>query len=285
MPFAGEELFGRTLMARCNDFNGINRQQRLQMRRLFRKLVNLKIAVFVFVAAVVLPVYGQEVTSSQKTSSVSTVHENISRDFKRANPKSAVAREHPSTDKEDVKQQSTESSKASADQLTPQTYTFPTRRQRFNRYVSSTIGPFGLARTALSAGIEQWDNTPVEWGQGASGYGRRFASGLGRNAIQQTVTYGLDQALNLDTGFKRSKRKGFWPRLTDALVQNVTSLNRAGNRVISVPRLAGAYAGGIIPAETWYPSRYSYKDGLRSGTHTLLTGFGINVAREFLIRW
>jgi hypothetical protein len=44
------------------------------------------------------------------------------------------------------------------------------------------------------------------------------------------------------------------------------------------------YTGAIIAHETWYPDRYSYKDGLRSGTTTLLTGFGINVLREFVIR-
>ena len=35
----------------------------------------------------------------------------------------------------------------------------------------------------------------------------------------------------------------------------------------------------------WYPERYSYKDGLRSGTKNLLTGFGINLVREFVINW
>jgi hypothetical protein len=107
---------------------------------------------------------------------------------------------------------------------------------------------------------------------------------MGQNAIQQTVTYGLDSALQLDTGFQRSKREGFLPRLKDALLQNVTSRNRSGDRVVSIPRFAGVYTGAIVASETWYPDRYSYKDGLRHGTTTLLTGFGINVLREFVIR-
>lgn len=164
-------------------------------------------------------------------------------------------------------------------------YVFPTAEERFKRYVKDTVGPFRLARTAATAGIDQWRDTPEEWGQGAKGYGRRFASGMGRNAIQQTVTYGLDSALHLDTGFQRSKREGFFPRLKDALLQNVTSRTRSGNRVISAPRFVGVYTGSIVAAETWYPDRYSYKDGLRHGTTTLLTGFGINVVREFLIKW
>ena len=165
------------------------------------------------------------------------------------------------------------------------TYVFPTKGERFKRYVNSTVGPFRLARTAVSAGLDQWSDTPEEWGQGMKGYGKRYASGLGRNALQQTITYGLDSALHLDTGFERSKRDGFFPRLKDALLQSVTSRTRSGKRVISVPRFVGVYSGAVIASETWYPERYSYKDGLRSGTSTLLTGLGINLIREFVINW
>lgn len=55
--------------------------------------------------------------------------------------------------------------------------------------------------------------------------------------------------------------------------------------MISVPRFAGAYTGAIVAREAWYPERYSYKDGLRSGTRSLLSGFAINLAREFVINW
>ena len=165
------------------------------------------------------------------------------------------------------------------------TYVFPDKGERFKRYVNSTVGPFRLARTAASAGIDQWSDNPEEWGQGMKGYGKRFASGLGRNAIQQTITYGLDSALTLDTGFQRSKREGFFPRFKDALLENVTSRTRSGKRVISAPRFVGVYSGAMIASETWYPERYSYKDGLRSGTGTLLAGFGINLIREFVVNW
>lgn len=179
----------------------------------------------------------------------------------------------------------TSQTQQSTNQVTKSDYVFPTPRERFNRYVKSTVGPTRLAWTAASSGINQWTNSPEEWGQGMKGYGRRFASALGENAINQTVTYGLDSAMGLDTGFKRSKREGFFPRLKDALLQNVTSRTRNGNRVISVPRFAGVYTGALVSRQTWYPERYSYKDGLRSGTKNLLTGFGINLVREFVINW
>ena len=182
-------------------------------------------------------------------------------------------------------QTTTTQTQQSTNQVTNSDHVFPTRRERFNRYVKSTIGPTRLAFTAASAGINQWTNHPEEWGQGAKGYGRRYASGLGENAIRQTVIYGLDSAMGLDSGFQRSKHEGFFPRFKDALLQNVTSRTKSGNRVISVPRLAGVYTGSIVAREAWYPERYNYKDGLRAGTKNLLTGFGINLVREFVINW
>lgn len=164
-------------------------------------------------------------------------------------------------------------------------YVFPTSEQRLKRYGRSMFGPFALFRLAASAGITQWKDSPEEWEQGAEGYGKRLASEFGRNAIRQTVTYGLSEAFRLDTGFERSKRKGFGPRLKDALIQNITSRTRRGKRVLSVPILAGNYVAPVIAAESWYPERYSYKDGLRAGNYSLAAGFGINIVREFLFNW
>jgi hypothetical protein len=161
-------------------------------------------------------------------------------------------------------------------------YVFPSKDQRFKRFVWNTIGPFSVLGAGASAAVSQWQKNPPEWGQGASGYGKRFASNLGGNAIQQTVSYGLSEALGLDTGFEKSKRRGFGARLVDALAENVTSRTHSGKRIISTPRLVGYYVGGLVPVLTWYPSRYGYKDGLRSGTYSLAAGFAVNVLREFI---
>jgi len=165
------------------------------------------------------------------------------------------------------------------------TYVFPKQKERFERYVKDTVGPLRLARITLSAGIDQWRDNPEEWGQGMKGYGKRFASSLGRNAIQQSVTYGLDEAFGLDSGFQRSHKEGVKARVKHAFLETVTSRKKNGDRVLSAPRLVGVYTGAIVATETWYPERYSYKDGLRMGTGTLIGSFGVNLVREFLINW
>ena len=243
------------------------------MKRTSRVQAKQTVALIILIAASVVPVYSQQVESSPQL--VSTTPQTFAGS---GDDLTSKATENSGT------AENTDAGQTSTKQTAPEPYVFPTHSERFKRYVNSTVGPFSLGLVAVTEGINQWKDHPEEWEQGASGYGKRFASGLGKRAIHQTVTYGLDEALGLDTGFKRSTRTGFGPRLKDALLENVTSRNRKGNRVVSVPRFAGAYTAAIIRAETWYPSRYDYKDGLRSGTTSILTGFAFNVIREFVMR-
>jgi hypothetical protein len=260
----------------------------LEMKRRSSDPVNQTIALLIFMAASVVPFYSQEIQTPQRTQAAPSASEQTSEDFSKTDIPvcrtwGVVLVRHSSGLAGNSRE--VEPAQTDANQTISQPYVFPTKRERFNRYVKSTVGPFSLLYTGLSAGINQWRDEPEEWEQGASGYGKRYASSFGRNAIQQTVIYGLDTALGLDSGFKRSQRKGFLPRMKDALAQNITSRTRTGKRVISVPRLTGVYASHIISTETWHPSRYDYKDGLRSGTVSLATGFGINLVREFIISW
>jgi hypothetical protein len=235
------------------------------------------IALLLFLTATIVPSYSQETQTRQLAQAPQSTSEQTVEDVKdnstslpaEVDVKSAVA----SPDTTVTQTNST------------QTFVFPTKRERFNRYVKSTVGPFSLAYSGAAAGLDQWGDNPEEWEQGLSGYGKRYASSFARNAIQQTVIYGLDTGLGLDTGFRKSTRSGFFPRMKDALAANITSRTKTGKRVISVPRIAGVYTAAIIQRETWYPERYSYKDGLRSGTRSLLTGFGINLIREFVFSW
>ena len=280
------------------------------MKRLLLAHKKKMVALLVLMAGGLLPVYSQEIQTFHKTEAAQAAElvvsersavsgsETISSRF------ALIAGETPAVPGEGGASQGTNASQTPSTSPTPNTaqtpsalatpapspatsaaFVFPTRRERFNRYVKSTVGLQSLGFAAVFAGINQWKDQPEEWEQGMSGYGKRFASGFGRNAIQQTIVYGLDSALGLDTGFRRSLHKGFFPRMKDALIENVTSRTRTGKRVISVPRLTGAYVSTVIAAETWYPERYSYKDGLRNANYLLLTGFGMNLIREFVVKF
>lgn len=161
-------------------------------------------------------------------------------------------------------------------------YVRPDAKKRFKNYVNNTLGISALASSAFGAGIGTAANEPEEWKGNWEGFGRRFASNMGRNAIKETAVYGLDEALKLDSGFYRSEKRDAGSRIKNALLSTVTARKTNGERTIGVPRLVGTYTAHIIAAETWYPKRYDYKDGLKSGTISLGINAAFNLFREFI---
>ena len=185
-----------------------------------------------------------------------------------------------------VKSKATKKTSATRDDAktnqTQQTYTRPDAKQRRKRYVKSLVGPVALARTVVSAGYSTWRNSPVEWGDKWEGFGRRLASGFGKNAIKQTTIYALDESFKLDSAFYRSTKRNVGARLGNALVSPFTARKPDGKRVFGFPRIAGTYASSIIAYETWYPDRFGFKDGLKNGTISLGFNAAFNVFKEFV---
>lgn len=163
-------------------------------------------------------------------------------------------------------------------------YTRPDSKTRFNRYAKSIFGPVALGKSVVSAGYSTWRNSPEEWGPTWEGFGRRLASGVGKNVIKQTTTFGLDEAFKLDSAFYRSEKKSFGGRLGDALSSTFVARKPDGKKVFGFPRVAGTYTSSIIAAETWYPKRFSYKDGLKNGTISLGLNAAFNVVKEFFLK-
>jgi hypothetical protein len=158
----------------------------------------------------------------------------------------------------------------------------PGGTERFRNYVFDTAGPVVLLETIAWAAAAQASDTPAEWGGGARGFGKRYASLVGQGVIQESVTYALSEALVVDSHFHKSHKLGFFPRAGDALIQAVTSRRANGRRVVSAPLLAG-YAIGGLGMMTWFPDGYTYKDGLRYGGLALASRAGVNLIREFII--
>jgi hypothetical protein len=159
----------------------------------------------------------------------------------------------------------------------------PAGPERFRNFVLDAAGPVVLLETIGLAGIAQTSDTPVAWGGGARGFGKRYASLMGQSVIQESVAYGLSEALAVDSRFHKSKKHGLLPRAGDALLQAVTSRRTNGDRVLSAPLLASYTAGGI-GMMAWYPDGYTYKDGLRFGGLALTSRAGVNLIREFILR-
>jgi len=162
------------------------------------------------------------------------------------------------------------------------TYVRPTQKTKIRNYAFDAFGPYPIVGAALAAGINQEQNTPPEWEQGAEGYSKRFASDFEIAAITTTTRYALAQAFKEDTLYYRSDCKGVFPRLSHAVISTFTARRgEDGHRVFSVPALVAPYAGTMTAVYAWYPSRYEPADALRMGNYTLLGSIGGNLALEF----
>jgi hypothetical protein len=105
---------------------------------------------------------------------------------------------------------------------------------------------------------------------------------MGKRVIGQSIAYGLDEAFKLDPQYYRSEKKGIGARAGHAILSTFTERRPSGKRVIAVPRLVGNYAANVIAVKTWYPDRFTAKDGLRSATIGLAFGAFYNLIREFV---
>lgn len=156
------------------------------------------------------------------------------------------------------------------------------QRARNQLFVQTMVNPFSFARVAFSAGIDQWNDKPSEWEQGASGYGRRYANILGQYSIQRTVAFAMSSALDEDNRYFNSGKKGFWPRTWYAIESGFLARHRDGHRSFSISQVGGVAAGAFL-ARLWLPpSQESAADGAVSFAISTAANVGAGVVKEFV---
>ena len=174
--------------------------------------------------------------------------------------------------------------KASSPQSKPVAgYTRPTHKVKLVNYLFDAFGPYPIVASGLLAGINQASNSPRDWDQGMTGFGRRWGSNYGISAITTSTRYGLADLLREDTLYYRCDCSGFFPRLKHAAISTFTARRgQDGHREFSVPALVAPYVGELVAVHAWYPQRYDSTDAFRQANYSLLVYAGQNIAFEFL---
>ena len=147
--------------------------------------------------------------------------------------------------------------------------------------VQQSVGPLALLGEAAYAGILQGLDTPTEWGQGGSGYGKRFGSTMACSGIHSALAFGLDSTLHEDPRYFRYGTGGFWRRTGHALRGTILTRTDKGTETLSVWRLGSAYGAAYL-SNQWYPGRLNTV-GLGFSEGSLQLGFDLarNLASEF----
>jgi hypothetical protein len=158
----------------------------------------------------------------------------------------------------------------------------PTPEERWRVFWRGVaLSPGAFTRAGLSAAAQQRSNTPFDYGQGAAGYGKRFANNFATFTLQDVAGNALAAAAGYEVRYIQCKCTGFLPRLGHAMLFNLVTYDRRGRKVLNWPNLVGNYAAGIVSTQYTPNSKWSAQ-GLQAGNNALLFGFGSAVVQEFL---
>jgi hypothetical protein len=145
---------------------------------------------------------------------------------------------------------------------------------RLNNYLSDLAGPRTIIGVIGGGLLGQLGPS----NDGAEGFAGEIASRAGQKAVEVSVHHGLAALMHRSTDYQPCECHGFGPRVEHALLETFTDRRADGSRALSVPRIAGAYAGNFSRL-AWERDRNPGDVALGA---TVSLGFSalFNVARE-----
>ncbi|HEV2084459.1 MAG TPA: hypothetical protein VGR09_05210 [Gemmatimonadales bacterium] len=160
----------------------------------------------------------------------------------------------------------------------PQSIRINPENVRLNNYLHDLAGRGAIVGMVGGGLVDHLRNKND--GGGPDELSGQIAERATQHAAQVSVSHGLAALMHRSTdyGYQRCECHGFGPRVGHALLETITDRRADGSRALSVPRIAGDYAGGFAGL-AWQRDRNA-GDVLR-GT-TLSFGFKalFNITRE-----
>lgn len=153
---------------------------------------------------------------------------------------------------------------------------------KFQARIVRSLGPQGLIGAAIGASIGQATNTPGEWGQGAEGFGKRYASGFGGIMARQSITFALESVTHEDPRYFPSTETTKKARLWNVVKQTFWCKKDSGASSFAYGRVIGAFGTGQL-VNAWQPKSTSgVSDGIERGFISLGADAASNLMYEFL---
>lgn len=158
-----------------------------------------------------------------------------------------------------------------------------TGRQRLYLYWKQnywSVGAyFGPVLSALV--LDQATGSPMQWGGGFEGYGRRLASRIGVSVIQGNVQAGLAVPLHEDVRYIALGQGSFGRRALHAVVYTFLTYNNGGRPTLNIANISGYYAATAV-STVWVPTNESTGHyTLVNGTEQFVLSVPVNIFQEF----
>ncbi|MFY9743740.1 MAG: carboxypeptidase-like regulatory domain-containing protein [Candidatus Sulfotelmatobacter sp.] len=160
-----------------------------------------------------------------------------------------------------------------------------TRKQKFQLAAKTVIDPFTLVVVAGTAGVEQWQNHFIGYGQGMQGYAKRFGANYG-DTLTGTFIGGaiLPALLKQDPRYFYKGTGSFHSRFIYAISMAFICKGDNGRWQPNYSNVLGELAAGGI-SNLYYPSEDRQSAGLtfeNAGVGLIANAAG-NILQEFII--
>ena len=161
-----------------------------------------------------------------------------------------------------------------------------TPRQKFQLALRNEIDTMTFFSVSVTASLEQADNTPNTWGQGVSGYTKRYAAAYGDDLIGTMLGSALlPSLLHQDPGYFYKGTGSKTSRILYAIRSSVVCRGDNGRWQTDYSHVFGDLAAAGL-SNLYYPA--ANRNGLELTMRNLLfakaTGAAQNILQEFLIR-
>ena len=156
-----------------------------------------------------------------------------------------------------------------------------TRGDKIHFYRKSSIDPVSILTGAFSSGFSQAIDSDPEWGQGMEGYGKRFASSMGRKSIERTARLGMKILLREDPRYFYSNRHGIRRRTLHAISEIFVAHKDFGGTRPNYSYFVGMVSGVYISRQ-WHPENSRRKnDYIQDAAISIVIQSAKNVFTEF----
>jgi hypothetical protein len=157
-----------------------------------------------------------------------------------------------------------------------------TPRQKFELFKRQALDPFQWALAGATAGLNQARNTWPAYGQGSTGYAKRYGAAVADTADRQFMSNFLFPALlKQDPRYFRLGQGSVLRRVLHSLRQEWQAKSDQGARQFNYSKVFGVFAAKAV-SNTYYPAGdRGFAKTLRNSGVSLLWGMATNVAAEF----
>jgi hypothetical protein len=154
--------------------------------------------------------------------------------------------------------------------------------QKFRLMGRTMIDPFTFVSAGITAGLGQATNSFAQYGQGATGFAKRYGAAFADNADSNLMSNFVYSAMfKQDPRYFRLGEGPIKPRVWTAIEQEFVARKDSGGHTFSYENVLGAFTAGAI-SNIYYPSD-NRGFGLTVGRAGTALGYGTlgNVLLEF----